>query len=71
MISTKIPSGGYLVMPLYINRSITEKFSIKTLSEMIDLTFPRFLILESTISERVLIENFFVIDRFMYSGNGR
>ena len=32
----KVRSEGYLQLPLYINRSVTKKFPIETLSEMID-----------------------------------
>ena len=60
----KIQSEFYIPLPLYINRSITKIFLIKTLSEMIDSTCPRFLMLESVLSEIVLIGNFFGMERF-------
>ena len=57
----------YLLLPLYINRSITKKFLIKTLLKVIDSTSPGLLTLESIISKSVSIRNFFVMDQFMYS----
>ena len=36
MFGGKIRSEVYLVLALYINRSVTKMFPIKTLSEMID-----------------------------------
>ena len=35
-LSRKTQSEVYLVLPLYINRSITKKFPIETIPEMID-----------------------------------
>ena len=63
-VRRKIWSDGYLLLSLYINRSITKDFLIKTLSEMIDSTCPRFFTLESILSVIVLIGNFFDMDRF-------
>ena len=59
----------YLLLPLYINRSITKKVLIKTLLKVTDSTFPELLTLESIISRSVSIGKFFVMNQFMYSGN--
>ncbi len=67
LVRRKIWSDGYLLLSLYINRSITKKFPIKTLLEMIDSTCPRFFTLESVLSVIVLIGNFFDMDRFQIS----
>jgi hypothetical protein len=127
-LGRKIWSEGYLLLPLYINWSITNNLPIKTLLERIyssikspgeveyddqnclkhqffllwtDLctvvivgnshfkffgqagvfwccgqfylsysNSQRFFMLESVLSEIVLIGNFFVMDRFMYNDNG-
>ena len=60
----EIQSEFYLPLLLCINRSITKKFLIKILSEMIDSTCPRLLMLESVLFETGLIGNFFGMDRF-------
>ena len=63
----------YLLLLLYINRSITKYFLIETFLEMIDSTCPWFFMLESVLSIIVLIGKFFVMDRFrfLYSGNSK
>ena len=60
-----------ILLSLYINWSIAKHFLIKTLLKMTDSTCPRFFMLESVLSEIVLIGNFFGMDRFriLYSGN--
>ena len=60
---------NYLLLPLYVNRSITKKSIIKTLLEMIDSTSPRLFTLESILLRSVSIGKFFVGERFMYSGS--
>jgi hypothetical protein len=64
---------NYLLLPLYINRSITKKFIIETFLEMKDSTCPWFFMLESVLFIIVLIGKFFVMDRFrfLYSGNSK
>jgi len=52
----------YHLFPLFINWSITKYFLTKTLLEMTDSTCPRFLMLESVLSEIILIGNFFGMD---------
>ena len=69
--SQKIQIAGYLLLPMYINRPITKKIPIETLLEMIDSSIKNLGELESIISKSVSIGNFFVMDRFMYSGNKR
>ena len=64
MIVSSIKNLGKSNMISKIGYNI-KKFLIKTLLEMIDLTSPRFLTLESIISKSFSVRNFFVIDRFM------
>ena len=59
----------YLLLPLYINRSIIKMFLIKTLLNVIDSTSPGLLTLESIIFKMVSIGNFFVMDQAMYGDN--
>ncbi len=63
----------YHLFPLFINWSITKYFLTKTLLKMTDSTCPRFLMLESVLSEIVLIGNFFGMDcfRFLKRSNRR
>ncbi len=65
-VCRKIRSESYLLLPLYINRSITKKFLIKTLLKMTDSTCPRFFMLESVLSVIVLIGNFLVWTHFEF-----
>ena len=58
-------------LALYINRSLTKNFPIETLLEMIDSSVKSPGEVESLTFTRVLIRKFLVMDRFMYSGNGR
>ena len=60
-----------LLLALYINQSITKKFPTEKLLEMMDSSVRSLGEVESVISRSVLIRNFFVMDRFMYSGNSR
>ncbi len=61
----KIRSEVYLLLPLYINRSITKKFPIKKLLGIMDSSVKSLGEVESVISRSVLIRNFFAMDRFM------
>jgi len=67
----KTRSEVYVLLLLYINWSITKKFLIETLLEMIDPSVRSPGEVESVIFRSVSIRNFFVMDRFMYSGNSR
>ena len=49
----------------------TKKFPIETLLEMMDSSVESLGEVESFTFKSVLIRNFFVMDRFMYSGNSR
>ena len=65
----KFRSKVYLFLLLYINRSITKKFPTEKLLEMMDSSVRNLGEVESITFKSVLIRNFFVMDRFMYSGN--
>ena len=67
----KIRSEVYVLMLLYMNWSITKNFPIETLLKMIDSSVRSPGEAESVALKTVLIRNFFVMDRFMYSGNSR
>ena len=67
----KTRSEVYVLLLLYINWSITKKFLIETLLEMIDPSVRSPGEVESVIFRSVSIRNFFVMDRFMYNGNSR
>ena len=67
----KIRIVVYVLMLLYMNWSITKNFPIETLVEMIDSSVRSPGEVESITFKGVLIRNFFVMDRFMYSGNSR
>ena len=56
-----------LLLALYINQSITKKFPTEKLLEMIDSSVRSPGEVESVTSRSVLIRNFFVMDRFLYS----
>jgi hypothetical protein len=73
LVQLNIQNEVYHLLPLFINWSITKYFLTKTLLEMTDSTCPRFLMLESVLSEIVLIGNFFGMDcfRFMKRSNRR
>jgi len=60
-----------ILLPLYINRSITKIFPIETVVEMIDSSVRSPGEVESITFKSVLIRHFLVMDRFMYSGNSR
>ena len=53
-----------ILLPLYINRSITKIFPIETVVEMIDSSVRSLGEVESIISRSVLIGNFLVRDQF-------
>ena len=61
----------HIATVLYINRSLTKYFPIETLLKMVDSSVRSPEKVESIIFKSVLIRNFFVMDRFMYSGNSR
>ena len=65
----KIRSEVHHILSLHINRSITKIFPIETVVEKIDSSVRNLGEVESVISRSVLIRNFFVMDRFIYSGN--
>ena len=67
----KIRSEVNVLMLLYINRSLTKNFPLETLLEMIDSSVRSPGEVESFPFKSVLIRNFFVMDRFMYSDNSR
>ena len=67
----KIRSEVYVLMLLYMNWSITKIFPIETVVEMIDSSVRSPEEVESITFKSVLVRNFFVMDRFMYSGNSR
>ena len=70
-VRRKIRSEVYVLMLLYMNWSITKYFPIETLLKMIDSSVRSPGDVESLTFTSVLIRNFFVMDRFMYSGNSR
>jgi len=65
----KIQNEVNLLLALYINRSLTKNFPIEPLLKMIDYSVKNSGEVESISFKSVLIRNFFVMDRFMYSGN--
>ena len=67
----KIRNEVNLLLALYINQSITKKFPTEKLLEMMDSSVRSLGEVESITIKSVLIRNFFVRDRFMYSGNSR
>ena len=67
----KIQNEVNLLLALYVNQSITKKFPTEKLLEMIGSSVRSLGKVEFIISRSVLIRNFFVMDRFMYSGNSR
>jgi hypothetical protein len=65
----KIWSEVYHVLQLYkiLNRSISKKFLIKTISKRTHFSIKNIVHIESVISKSVLFRNIFVMDRFMCS----
>jgi hypothetical protein len=67
-LAEKTRSELYHLLPLYKirNRFVPKKFPIKTILERTDSSIKNLGKVESIISERVSIGNFFVIDRFQF-----
>ena len=71
LLWTNFLKNSKFILPLYMNWSITKSFPIETLLKMIDSSVRSPGEVESITFKSVLLRNFFVMDRFMYSGNSR